>query len=91
MSVVFFFFFSIDFLSLSAVDQSIVSCPCFFVAQHLSHRRSKNKLKTLRQCVRNRKTRQALMETLSAAGVVESGCEKSVGDLLYTISTKVRN
>ena len=30
------------------------------------------------------------METLSAAGVVESGCEKSVGDLLYTISTKVR-
>ena len=49
---------------------------------------AQNKI-TLRQSVRNRKMRDALMETLSAAGVAESGCEKSVGDLLYTISTKV--
>lgn len=33
--------------------------------------------------------RDALMETLVAAGVAETGCEKSVGDLLYTVSTKV--
>lgn len=42
-----------------------------------------------RQSVRNRKTREALMEVLVAAGVAETGCEKSVGDLLYTVSTKV--
>ena len=34
--------------------------------------------------------RDALMETLVAAGVAESGCDKGVGDLLYTISKKVK-
>ena len=68
------------------LNRSIERCP-FFVAHFFSVPQQKI---TRRQSVRNRKMRDALMETLLAAGVAESGCEKSVGDLLYTISTKVR-